>query len=45
VFANNFPAKSLYHKMGFVQLSETKDMFRVDNISYDYNAMTLNVEK
>lgn len=44
VLTNNIPAKSLYEKMNFEQLSVTKDMFRIDNISYDYTSMTLNVE-
>jgi ribosomal protein S18 acetylase RimI-like enzyme len=44
VLTSNIPAKSLYEKMNFEQLSVTKDMFRIDNISYDYTSMTLNVE-
>jgi|APTNR8051073442_1049403.scaffolds.fasta_scaffold00553_25 ribosomal protein S18 acetylase RimI-like enzyme len=44
VLSNNIPAKSLYEKMGFEQLSVTKDMFRIANISYDYTFMTLNVD-
>lgn len=44
VLDNNVPAKNLYKKMGFEHLNTTKDMFRIDNISYDYTAMTLNVE-
>lgn len=44
VMTNNIPAKSLYEKMNFVQLSETKDMFRIDGVSYGYTSMTLNVE-
>ena len=44
VLTNNIPATKLYKKMSFEQLSVTKDMFRIDNISYDYTSMTLNVE-
>jgi ribosomal protein S18 acetylase RimI-like enzyme len=44
VLTSNIPAKRLYEKMNFEQLSVTKDMFRIDNISYDYTSMTLNVE-
>jgi ribosomal protein S18 acetylase RimI-like enzyme len=44
VLTNNIPATELYKKMNFEQLSITKDMFRIDNISYDYTSMTLNVE-
>lgn len=44
VLTNNIPATKLYKKMNFEQLSVTKDMFRIDNISYDYTSMTLNVE-
>lgn len=44
VLDNNIPAKSLYKKIGFEQLNTTRDMFRIDNISYDYTSMTLNVE-
>jgi len=44
VMTKNIPAKNLYEKMNFEHLSTTKDMFRIDNISYDYTSMTLNVE-
>ncbi len=44
VLTNNIPATKLYKKMNFEELSITKDMFRIDNISYDYTSMTLNVE-
>jgi ribosomal protein S18 acetylase RimI-like enzyme len=44
VLTNNIPATKLYKKMNFEELSVTKDMFRIDNISYDYTSMTLNVE-
>lgn len=44
VLTNNVPAIGLYKKMNFEHLSITKDMFRIDNISYDYTSMTLNVE-
>lgn len=44
VLTNNIPAIRLYKKMNFEQLSTTKDMFRINNISYDYTSMTLNVE-
>ncbi|GIQ60778.1 N-acetyltransferase [Flavobacterium collinsii] len=44
VLTNNIPATRLYKKMNFEELSITKDMFRIDNISYDYTSMTLNVE-
>lgn len=44
VLTNNIPATRLYKKMNFEQLSITKDMFRIDNTSYDNTSMTLNVE-
>jgi ribosomal protein S18 acetylase RimI-like enzyme len=44
VLTNNIPATRLYKKMNFEELSITKDMFRIDNISYDYTSMALNVE-
>lgn len=44
VLTNNTPAIQLYKKMNFEQLSLTKDMFRIENVSYDYTSMTLNVE-
>jgi len=44
VLTDNIPAIRLYKKMKFEQLSITKDMFRIDNISYDYTSMTLNVK-
>ncbi|MDX1907701.1 MAG: GNAT family N-acetyltransferase [Bacteroidia bacterium] len=43
VMTNNVPAKNLYEKMNFEHVSTTKDMFRIDNISYDYTSMTLYV--
>ncbi|GAB4417101.1 MAG: GNAT family N-acetyltransferase [Bacteroidia bacterium] len=43
VMANNAPARSLYEKMGFEELSTTRDMFRIDGVSYDYTSMTLYV--
>lgn len=45
VMTKNIPAKNLYEKMNFEHLGTTKDMFRIDNIPYDYTYMTLNVEK
>ena len=45
VLSNNTKAINLYKKMNFEQLSLTKDMFRIENVSYDYTSMTLNVEK
>ena len=44
VLANNIPAIRLYEKMNFELLSNVNDMFRIQNKSYDYNSMTLNVE-
>lgn len=44
VIASNSKAKRLYDKMGFRQVGLTVDMFRIDTVSYDYIAMTLNVE-
>ncbi|MGC5746361.1 GNAT family N-acetyltransferase [Chryseobacterium sp. NFX27] len=44
VLTDNIPAIRLYKKMKFEQLSTIKDMFRIDNISYDYTSMTLNVK-
>ncbi len=44
VMTNNIPARTLYEKMNFEQLCITRDMFRIENISYDYTSMTLNVE-
>lgn len=45
VMTKNIPAKKLYEKMNFEHIGTIKDMFRIDNISYDYTSMTLNVEK
>lgn len=44
VISTNTKAKSLYDKIGFKQVGLTKDMFRIDRVSYDYIAMVLNVE-
>ena len=44
VLSNNAAAIHLYKKMNFEQLSLTNDMFRIENVSYDYTSMTLNVE-
>lgn len=44
VMTNNIPAKRLYEKMNFEHLHTIKDMFRINNISYDYTFMTLRVE-
>jgi ribosomal protein S18 acetylase RimI-like enzyme len=41
---NNLPAIHLYKKMGFQEQAVFTDMFRIDNLSYDYTAMTLNVD-
>jgi ribosomal protein S18 acetylase RimI-like enzyme len=43
VMTNNIPAKRLYEKMNFEYLKTIKDMFRINNISYDFTSMTLNV--
>ena len=43
VLDNNTPAKSLYQKMGFEQVGVTRDMFRIDHVSYAYASMTLQV--
>lgn len=39
----NIPAKKLYEKIKFEHLSTAKEMFRIEDISYDYTCMTLNV--
>jgi ribosomal protein S18 acetylase RimI-like enzyme len=44
VLETNIPARRLYEKMGFEQVSVIKDMFRIDKISYNYIGMTLHVE-
>lgn len=44
VLANNTPAIRLYEKMGFRVLSRVPDMFRIENVSYDYISMTLKAE-
>jgi len=44
VLADNIPAIRLYKKMEFQLLSTIHDMFRIQNLSYDYKQMTLNVE-
>jgi len=44
VISSNTKAKSLYEKIGFRQVGLTEDMFRIDNVSYDYICMTLNME-
>ena len=43
VLTNNAPAISLYSKNNFIVLANLEDMFRIDNKSYDYTSMTLNV--
>lgn len=43
MMANNHPAKKLYEKMGFEIIGEVKDMFRIDQNTYDYTSMTLKV--
>ncbi len=43
VLTTNIPAVKLYEKMKFQVLSNTVDMFRIEDISYDYTSMTLNV--
>lgn len=44
VMSNNLTAKKLYDKNGFLELCEIKDKFRINNISFNYTFMTLNVE-
>ncbi len=44
VMTNNTPAKNLYEKLGFKQLSQTEDMFRINNKSYSSTLMTMKVE-
>ncbi len=44
VMSNNKPAKKLYEKVGFQQIYEIKDMFRIDNKSFNQTFMTKNVE-
>lgn len=44
IISSNTKAKNLYEKLGFRQIGLTEDMFRIDNVSYDYIFMTLNVE-
>jgi len=43
VLAINIPAIRMYEKMEFQLLSTINDMFRIQNQSYDYKSMTLNV--
>ncbi len=43
VLAINLPAIGLYKKMGFKELSQIEDMFRINGQSYDYKSMTINV--
>ena len=44
VMAKNISAIRLYEKLNFQLIGTTKDMFRFENESYDYKAMTLNVD-
>ncbi|MTI29519.1 GNAT family N-acetyltransferase [Xanthovirga aplysinae] len=44
VMTLNTPAIGLYKKMEFQILTNTIDRFRINNVSYDYTSMTLNVE-
>ena len=44
VMTNNEAAIKLYKKMNFKELSTVTDMFRINQISYDYSFMTLNVD-
>lgn len=43
VLTDNKPAMKLYLKNDFIILANTIDMFRIENRSYDYTAMTLSV--
>lgn len=44
VVSINTKAKTLYDKLGFVQVGLVEDMFRIDHVSYSYVSMALNVE-
>ncbi|MFK8057985.1 MAG: GNAT family N-acetyltransferase [Saprospiraceae bacterium] len=44
VLTSNIPAIRIYKKLEFQILGSVKDMFRIENQSYDYTSMTLNVE-
>ncbi len=44
VLANNFAAVRLYEKMEFKLISQVEDMFRIQNQSFDYKFMSLNVD-
>jgi len=44
VMSNNVPAIRLYEKIEFQVLSQTDDMFRIEDVSYGHTAMTMNVE-
>ncbi len=44
LLSNNTPAKRLYQKMRFQELSTKVDMFRIGDDSYDYTCMTLKVD-
>lgn len=43
VLSDNAPAIRLYKKMGFQQVGEVMDMFRIDDASLDYVMMTRNI--
>lgn len=43
VMTNNIPAIKLYNKIGFKQVYEKQDMFRINNISYNFTFMTLKI--
>ncbi|WP_196888479.1 GNAT family N-acetyltransferase [Aureivirga sp. CE67] len=45
VMSQNIPAIRLYEKYNFQQIGKTVDMFRLNNKSYNFTSMTLNVEK
>ncbi|MEL6256143.1 MAG: GNAT family N-acetyltransferase [Bacteroidota bacterium] len=44
VLAENLPAKKLYFKLNFQELSTVDDMFRIEGESYAYTSMTLRVD-
>ena len=43
VLSNNKPAIRLYKRLGFQTIGETKDMFRIDGVTYNYTMMTKQV--
>lgn len=45
VMENNMPAINLYRKLNFIEKQSIKDMFRIEDHSFNYTLMTLQVSR